>query len=641
MDELDRSPVPLDFLADGGMAGLAVETLEAITCARSPGAFYRGRGSVVLPGASFRIEDESETRGAKACVHVGPQELEKTSNSPAIAPTAVSLAPGNDVAPLHPDFINQETLMCPQHTLSDVITRETNSNRASITHSMLLRSIVDADPRFPPTAFLSPATVNTLTEILDPNRRISESNPVILTALLQLVIRYGNAVDTKNLLDAGADANAKDLESGKTALETASLLADYPVNIANLLHQRGADVNQADEEGWSLLHYATLRGKAKELKWLLEHGASIEVRTKVKRTVHGATLDFVTPLQIAASSSRFHALACLDELLKAGAETERMADQCYGAIHFAARGGSCPAVAMLLTAGAHLGNSSNPTRTTPLREAIAHQQLDVLRYTLCLEADRIHQKTWNDDPYFLAEERRQIENVPKDSPTQESIRDEIWKLVRDASGKALYQCRINNDPKCIRVGPISYVPKSVRRFNRDEGHDKDASNLPLRREIDDKGISFEFVSISDVSGSSSSASSDLSKSQLEWLRSSPGNLQQTQDSDSELYEDMPPSHPMSPLQEAPDSSPFSGDQPMSVSKPSDLEEDQRRVAKKDSTDISSPVTAAVTGHQSQRKFEFCEPESCGPSHMRLASNHRSQEESSSYSIGTFPIGIAL
>ena len=628
VDELDGGPVPDDSPPDTAMAGLAVETLEAMTSASFPGTFYLGRNSVVLPGAFFNVEDELKTRGAKACVHIGPKELQEALSPPAIAPAAVSSAPKNDLAHRHPDFIGQKTLMCPQHALSDTITRESNSNRASILNSTLLRSLVDADSRFLPTAFLSPVTFNTLTEILDPTRRISENNPVILTALLQLGIRYGDAVDTKSLLDVGADPNAKDSGSGKTALESASLLTDYPVNIASLLYQYGADVNQTDEKGWSLLHYATLRGKVKELKWLLGHGASIEVRTRVERTISGAILDFVTPLQIAAASRHFHALACLDELLKARAETDPTADPGYGAIHFAARGGSYPAVAMLLSAGARLDHSRNSIRNTPLLEAITHQQLDILRYLLCLEADCIDQNIWSYDQSFLAEERRQVEDVPQGSPTQESIRDDIWQLVKDASGNALSRYSGNSDPKCIGVGPISYVPKSVRRFNRGEVNDKDSSKLPLRREIDDRIISFEFGGISTASISSSSASSDLPASQLEHLRFSPGNLQQTQDSDSDLSEDIAPKRPTSQPQGAPDSTPFDGNQ----------------TAKGASIDTFSPTMAAVTDKhdeaQSQWNFELCEPESFEPLYQH-ASVQQSQEESSESQMGTMLIGMAL
>ena len=644
VDELEGGAVPVEFPPDTAIAGLAVETLEAMTSASLAGTVYVGWNPVVCPGALFKVEDGLKTRGAEACVHVGPKELQAASSPPAIAPTAVSSAPKIDVAPRNPDFMNQETLMCPQHTLSDTTTRDSNSNRASILNSTLLRSLVDADSRFLPTAFFSPVTFNTLTEILDPARRISENNPVVLTALLQLGIRYGDAVDTKSLLDVGADPNAKDSESGKTALESASLLTDYPVKIANLLYQRGADVNQADEEGWSLLHYATLRGKVKELKWLLEHGASIEVRTKVKRTISGATLDFVTPLQIAASSGHFQALACLDELLKAGAETDPTANQGYGAIHFAARGGSCPAVAKLLTAGARLNHSNNPTRATPLLEAIAHQQLDVLRYLLCLEADCMDHEIWSYDPYVLAEERRQVEDVPRISPTQNSIREELWKLVKDGSGNALYRYRINNDPRCIGVGPISYVPKSVRRFNRGEVNDKGPSNLPLRREIDDRRISFEFGAISTVSTRSSSVSSESSDSQLECLRSSPGSLRQTQDSDSDLSENMPPKHSTSQPQEASDSTPFDRNRYSSVQESSHVKEDHWSTADSASIDTFSPTTGAVTVQhddtQSQWKFEFCEPEFFEPSHQH-DSVQQSQGILSDSPMGTMLIGIAL
>ena len=511
-------------------------------------------------------------------------------------------------------------------------TPNTASPRYFADHGRFPETLEDPAALQPPTAaFPGPVSSNGLFKVLNPKHPNSEKDPTSLTAPLHNAVRYGDAVGTKWVLDAGADPNARDQETGRSALEAASLAAQYPVKIADLLYQHGADVNQADEEGWSLLHYATFRGKVKELKWLLEHGASIEVRTKVKRTISGATLDFVTPLQIAASSKHFHALACLDELLKAGAKTDPTAGKGYTAIHLAARGGSCPAVAMLLTAGARLDHSNNPTRTTPLQEAIAHQQLDVLRYLLCLESGCVYRKNRSYYPYLLAEERKQVEDVLQGPPTQESSREEIWKLVKDVSGNALYRYRINNKPRFIGVGPISYVPKSARRFNCGEDNDRNPSNLRLRRETDDRRAFFEFGGISTMSVSSSSASSGVSEPQLEWSRSSPRILQQTQDSNSDLSEDVPPKHPIDQHQDAPDSTPFDGKQHMSMQEPSDVEGDHCSTAKSASIDTFPPITTAVVEKHdetpSQWKSGFCEPESFEPSYQH-APIQQSQEKSS-------------
>lgn len=449
-----------------------------------------------------------------------------------------------------------------------------------------------------------------------------------MTLPLQLAVRQGDAVQTKELLAAGADPNVRDPDTQRTALEVASLVAQYPAKIADILHEHGANVNETDDEGWTLLHHATFRGRIREVRWLLQKEADTDKVSQGRRNLDGILFTLVTPLQIAASSRHFHALACLDELLKAGAQTDPIVDQGYGAIHIAARCGSCPAVAMLLAAGARLDHSNNPKRTTPLQEAIAHEQLDVLRYLLCLEAESIYQKIGSCDPYSLAEERRQVEDVPQGSPTQKPIRGEMWRLVKDASGHALYRYRSNSDPKCIGVGPISYVPKSVRRFNRGEANGKDQSNLPLRREVDDGRVSFEFGGISTVSVNSSSASSDLSGSQLEWLRSSPGGLQQTQDSDSDVSEDIAPKRPTSQPQEAPDSTPF----------------DENQLAKGASIDTLSPTMAPVTDKhdepQSQWNFDMCEPQSCEPLYQH-ASVQQSQEDSSESQMGTMLIGMAL
>ena len=296
------------------------------------------------------------------------------------------------------------------------------------------RSLEDhAAPPHSTAAILSPVSFNLLTEAFDPKRPVFEKESTILTEPLQLAVRSGDAIQTKTLLDAGADPNARDLETRRTALEVASLVVQYPVKVADILHQHGANINQADDEGWTLLHHATFRGRIREVRWLLRKGADIERISQGRRTIDGAILNWVTPLQIAASSKSSVSLSCLNELLQAGAGVETAANEGYAAINLAARTGSHRAITMLLAAGAKLDNSNNLTHDTPILEAIRHQQLDVVKYLLSLDAECIkHQIRFADTGFKLADKLNRVQVGPECPIWQKVLRAEIFKLVREA-----------------------------------------------------------------------------------------------------------------------------------------------------------------------------------------------------------------
>jgi uncharacterized protein len=145
--------------------------------------------------------------------------------------------------------------------------------------------------------------------------------------------------------------------------------------VRTLLHE-GADVNAAQSDGMTALHWAAERGDVKMAEALIYAGANVAAVTR---------LGSYTPLHLAAREG--HA-SMVTALLGAGADADAHSTA-GGAtpLHFAAASGSAGAVTALLDAGADVNVTESVWNQTPLIFAADANRVEALRALLRHGAD--------------------------------------------------------------------------------------------------------------------------------------------------------------------------------------------------------------------------------------------------------------
>jgi ankyrin repeat protein len=137
----------------------------------------------------------------------------------------------------------------------------------------------------------------------------------------------------------------------------------------------GADVNAAQGDGMTALHWSALNGDLETMNLLLYAGATIEPLTRVGR---------YTPLHLA--SSRGHA-AFIARLLEAGARPTAVTETGVQPLHLAAQAGDPAAVDALLARGADVNARDGTHGRTPLVFATAHNRIAAMKVLLSKGAD--------------------------------------------------------------------------------------------------------------------------------------------------------------------------------------------------------------------------------------------------------------
>ncbi len=178
-----------------------------------------------------------------------------------------------------------------------------------------------------------------------------------------IAISLGVLVLTSGLAAAPPDARVADAAMRRDTEGVRTLL------------RSGADVNAAQGDGMTALHWASLNADLETMNVLLAAGATTDALTRV-----GAH----TPLHLA--SARGHA-AAVARLLEAGSRVAAFTTTGVQALHLAAQSGSAPTVTALLDAGADRDARDKTHGRTPLVFASATDRVDVVALLLARGAD--------------------------------------------------------------------------------------------------------------------------------------------------------------------------------------------------------------------------------------------------------------
>jgi ankyrin repeat protein len=222
---------------------------------------------------------------------------------------------------------------------------------------------------------------------------------------------------------------------------------------------KGADVNLAEGDGTTALHWAAQRGDVALVKTLLAAHASVKATTRI-----GA----YTPLDFAAQNGNAEVI---NLLIKAGADVKALTSTGVSALHFAAQSGNPEAVEALLDHGADPNLRDTRQGQTPLVFAAEHNRAAAIRVLLKHGANpSIHTnvvKTADEQALQNAITKRVNEVLVSYEP--EKHKDDAKKAVEDsiknaeaiaANPAAAQFLRANRNRGPQPVGP--FTPEQVQ-----------------------------------------------------------------------------------------------------------------------------------------------------------------------------------
>jgi len=159
----------------------------------------------------------------------------------------------------------------------------------------------------------------------------------------------------------------------ETPVADAAMHADRQLVLA--LIKRGADVNAAQGDGMTALHWAVMNDDLELVKALIHSGSHVSAATR---------LDAYTPILIAARNGN---AAVLELLLNAGADAKAPTTNGASPLMLAAASGSADAAKMLLDHGADVNARERDRGETTLMFAAAANRASVIKILMQHSAD--------------------------------------------------------------------------------------------------------------------------------------------------------------------------------------------------------------------------------------------------------------
>ncbi len=225
--------------------------------------------------------------------------------------------------------------------------------------------------------------------------------------------------------------------------------------VRDLLKQ-GADVNGAQGDGMSALHWAAERGDAELADMLIYAGANIAAVTRIGQ---------YTPLHLAAKSG---SAPLARTLLKAGADVNaRSTNSGASPLHMAASSGSAEIINILLDAKADINAKEGEAGQTPLIFAAGLNRVDAVKALLARGADAAITTKVIDIPKFNALDRAAADRQRK------LIEGFVGKDTEAKPSPSQVQAAIQAGREIVRSGKIpppdpNAPPDPRANFNPDE-----------------------------------------------------------------------------------------------------------------------------------------------------------------------------
>ena len=167
------------------------------------------------------------------------------------------------------------------------------------------------------------------------------------TILLHSACYHGRLEMAQVLLDHDIKVNAKNYR-GETALHVVSRSKhnlQEGLHLAQLLLERGGDVNMGNNELWTPLHVASSRGKLDIAQVLLDHGAKANAKDTILRTpLHQVSRGEFESQESGAGVTQL--------LLEHGADVNALDKHLWTPLHLASHNGRPEIAQMLLDHGA-------------------------------------------------------------------------------------------------------------------------------------------------------------------------------------------------------------------------------------------------------------------------------------------------